>query len=233
MNYDLFLKPLRDIPLVVIDLETTGVDRYIDAPVEIAVVRIEHGEIVGRHHSLVFTERPVSDEAFKVHGIHNVDVQEAPSIWEVLGLFTLIESALPVAYNAPFDRVILRRALGLDVDFGGGDGYEVPLFAQDLPWIDPLVWIRSHDKYTKGEGRHTLAETCRRHKIPHHNQHRALGDCLAAARLWIKLMETDLIEPKLGSLTPGELLLVQGELAEKQEALYQEWQARQAQGPGA
>jgi DNA polymerase-3 subunit epsilon len=228
VNYDLFLQPLRDVPLIVIDLETTGLDRAVDEPLEIAVIRIEHGEIVQRAQSLLFTERAVKDEAFKVHGIHNVDVQDAPPLWEVFGLLPWIEGALPVAYNAPFDQAILRRALDLDNTYDGGDGYDVPLFAASLPWIDPLVWIRGHDKFTSGEGRHTLSETCKRHGVPHHGKHRALGDAHAVAQLWIKLMETDLIEPVLGSLTAGELLLIQGQLAEKQEDDYQVWKALNA-----
>lgn len=72
------LLPL-DRPLVVFDLETTGLATAEDKIVEVAYEKIlPSGEIIAAVHR-INPGRPIPSEASAIHGIYDADVAEAPS----------------------------------------------------------------------------------------------------------------------------------------------------------
>lgn len=207
-------RPWRELPVTVIDFETTGLDPKVDKPVEIGLVRFEGGEEVARFTSLVNPEGvAISEGAGAVHGITDAEVQDAPTLTEavVKGL-DLLEGALPAGYNGHFDREFLHRGVDL----------EGPLaLSPDWVWLDPLVMIRKVDRYVRGKGRHKLTVTCKRHGIPLEGAHRAVNDCAATGKLLFKLIQG-------AAPTPIEEFLAQQETrAKQQNADLEAWKARQ------
>lgn len=63
---------------VVLDVETTGIDRKNDRMVEIAILEISNGNIVDQYQTLVNPGIPISPGAYQVHGISDADVASAP-----------------------------------------------------------------------------------------------------------------------------------------------------------
>ena len=103
---------VADLPIVAIDTETTGRDPASDRVVEVACVRWERGEIVLRKTWLVNPGRPIPKEAFDVHGISDETVKDAPTFDAIVPeLLEALAGAIPLAYNAEFDRKQLSSEL--------------------------------------------------------------------------------------------------------------------------
>lgn len=179
-----------EIPLAVIDFETTGRDADNDRIIEIGVVGVDDGTISFREGLLIDPEMRIPEDAIKVHGITNEEVAGAPKFREILPhLRELLGGRIPVAYNAPFDRGFLleelRRARKSDakaereIDIEG-----VPAFDEELAWIDPLVWAR--ELLTELRQR-TLSSVTEHLGIPLENAHRAVGDAEATAHVLLRL----------------------------------------------
>jgi DNA polymerase-3 subunit epsilon len=109
--------PLRNLererPLVVFDLETTGVDLANDRIVQLAMIRVEPegGEEV--FESLVNPERPIPPEATKVHGITDDDVRDQPTFAQIRGpVERMLAGADLAGFNSiAFDQPMLRAEL--------------------------------------------------------------------------------------------------------------------------
>jgi len=210
------LRPWYAWPVVVIDFETTGPEPSTCAPVEVGLVRFEHGQPVQRWSSLIDPVHPIPPAATAVHGITDADVASAPSFaaaWSDVMFTGILTRAVPCAYNAPFDRTILHRLCVED--------RRCHALRHDLPWLDPLVVVRHLDRFVRGAGRHKLAAVCARRGIPLAAAHRSLGDAEATGRLLYAL------QPEVGDMTICELLRRQELRAAEQDREFAEWQARQ------
>jgi DNA polymerase III subunit epsilon len=109
--------------LCLFDLETTGVDPYVDRVVECAflVYQVEgNGEVVpgakGRPdklHTLVNPGVPIPPEATLVHGIDDARVKDAPSFGELAAdVEAMVDGAVLVGYNSRnFDTPMLHAEL--------------------------------------------------------------------------------------------------------------------------
>lgn len=167
----LFNRPWGEVPIVVIDVETTGVIPGVDAVVQIAFVRFEERKIVGRFSAYVNPGRKIPAEATAVHGITDKKVSKAKALDAVLKMGAvrkLLKGAQPAAYNAHFDQRFVPAASLEDWTW---------------PWLDPLVAVRAVDKYARGQGRHKLEAACARRGISIANAHDAEVDAEATGKL--------------------------------------------------
>jgi DNA polymerase-3 subunit epsilon len=107
---------LSDLPLVFLDVETTGLDpRYGDRVVEIALARFRGDALEAHFDSLVNPQRFISPGASQVNGITDADVEDAPLFAELaVPVLDFLADTVIVAHNAPFDMGFvaseLRRA---------------------------------------------------------------------------------------------------------------------------
>lgn len=193
---------VANLPLVAIDTETTGRDPSTDRVVEVACVRYEGGKITLRKSWLVNPGRPIPQEAFEVHGISDDDVKDAPGFEAILPeLLEALAGAIPLAYNAEFDRKQLLAELGRV----GAPAAPPPAFQKNTEWIDPLVWARELQKLEKSRA---LGDVAARLGIELSQAHRATDDAEAALNVFVRFQE-DLRVPK----TYGALLQEQRRLA--------------------
>lgn len=104
---------LRDIPLVFLDLETTGLDVYGDDRIcELAFQRVVGGATEATIDQLIDPLRPLSAQSFRINGIAPEDLAGAPRFDEVADLMqAAFDGALLVAHNAPFDIGFLSAEL--------------------------------------------------------------------------------------------------------------------------
>ena len=141
---------------VVIDLETTSMKPEIGSIVDVAALRVRDGQVVDRFESLVNPGRPIPQEAFEVHGISDDHVKDAPTFEAILPeLLEALKGAIPLAYNAEFDRKQLLSELGRLP----APASPPPAFQKNAEWIDPLVWARELQKLEKSRA---LAEVAAR-----------------------------------------------------------------------
>ena len=170
---------LDKLTYVVFDSETTGLNpRQGDEIVQLAAVRIVNGRRVEGEvfDTLVNPGRPIPLVSTDVHGITDAMVADAPGVEEVVRRFhKFAEGAVLIAHNAPFDMEFLRRVEGaLGVTF-------------DMPVLDTVllsaVVYGQHEVHSLDALTHRLGIT-----IPEEDRHTALGDTLATADAFLKLV---------------------------------------------
>lgn len=97
-------KTWLDVPIVAIDLETTG--KYpLEAEIcEMAAVKWRNGQVVGTYQTLLKPSSPMSAEVIAIHNITNEMVANSPQLSERLAEFhAFIGDGFIVAHHAPFD----------------------------------------------------------------------------------------------------------------------------------
>lgn len=220
MNPVDLLKPWHELPIVVIDFETTGVDEDAKA-VEIGVVRFDGGKVTEKYGTFINPGIPIPAEVTAIHGITDDMVKDAPNygdaITGIAGAVLMFDAA-PVAYNAPFDRRFWLFDSQSDEDL---------TLIEAWPWLDPLVLVRHFDRYVRGKGRHKLTAVCERRNIEIGTAHRAVDDAEATGRVLYSYRK------ELGDITLPELLRKQASHARQQEADFKAWQAKQPPLEGA
>lgn len=148
-------------PLVVLDLETNGLDPTNGEIIEIAIMRVEDGQIA-RFSQLVDPGLPLPPFISHLTGIQDVDLVGMPDALSAL------ESALPyleggnwMIQNAPFDLgFLLPRLARLGVKLEPGV-------------VDTLVWARRALPKLR---RHGLDELIRIFAVQCERRHRAMAD---------------------------------------------------------
>jgi DNA polymerase-3 subunit epsilon/ATP-dependent DNA helicase DinG len=162
--------PLSRI-LVSLDLETTGLDPYRDAIIEIGAVKFRGDEILDTFLTYINPGRPIPPKITDLTGIADRDVANAPRLFDVLPRLTSFVRDLPViAHNVSFDLGFLQRQRVL-LDNLGLDTFE--LASMLIPHA----------------GRYNLGSLAREVGITLPATHRALDDAKVAHALYMKMFE--------------------------------------------
>jgi DNA polymerase-3 subunit epsilon len=205
-----------DLPIAVLDTETTGKDGQVDRIVEIGIVIGRAGEVVQRLNWLVNPEMPIPEGAREIHGIGDDDVKDAPTFRQIAAeVAAALHGAVPAAYNAGFDKSFVAAELarsGLVLD-------ALPAALRpEVEWVDPLVWARELQKYEKSK---KLGDVAARLGIPLENAHRASDDAEAALKV-LYAFGGDTRMPR----TYGALVNEQRRLSRAQEESFAMWRSR-------
>ncbi|HEX2625429.1 MAG TPA: polyribonucleotide nucleotidyltransferase [Candidatus Limnocylindrales bacterium] len=156
--------------LVVIDVETTGIDTTLADIVEIAAVRIKKGKIADRWSTLVKPARPIIGN--QMHGITDKDVAKAPSAADAVAELTKwAGDALLIGHNVGFDLGFLTEASGKSYEPG--------------TYLDTLALAR--DGFPTGPESYKLGDLSKFFGIELQGNHRAAPDAEATAELVLKL----------------------------------------------
>lgn len=172
--------PLRDVPMVAVDLETTGLDPDRDAIVSIGMITMDLERIYCRDacHWIFKPDGTLSPTSVTIHEITHSAVQWSPHLES--GFDDILEALagrVAVAHFAPIERRFLERA-ALRIH-----GY--PLL---FPIVDTMELER---RYFQSGLRGWLSkvgslrlDACRsRLNLPRYKAHHALTDALATAEL--------------------------------------------------
>ena len=166
-------RPLADLAVCALDLETTGGGRD-DAIVEVGCVQLDGAAWGHEWTTLVRPECAMTSTAYAVHGIAAATVASAPAIAAVLpDVDALVAGRVVVAHNARFDVGFLRRAWRT-----AGRGAFAPTVIDTVALAHVLLG-----------GRCGLGHAARRLGIDAPHVHRALPDARLAALLWRALAE--------------------------------------------
>lgn len=160
-----------DQPYVVIDVETTGGGRDYHRITEVAVVRIEQGEIVAQWSQLLNPERRIPHAITQLTGISNEMVADAPLFAEQADTFLdLCAGAIFVAHNVNFDYGFIRREFDRM-----GRTFRMP----------KLCTVQLARKHLAKLSSYRLSALCEAYNIDLTNHHRALADARATAELFL------------------------------------------------
>jgi ATP-dependent DNA helicase DinG len=137
---------------------------------------IEDGQIVQTYSSFVRPGIPIPEPISRLTGIADSMVIDAPELDDVLiELLPLLNHAVLVAHNAPFDLAFLQRAL-LEA------GYE-PFNGRVLDTLEFLRFL------FPGLSSLQLGQVSHAFHIPHERHHQADSDALATAHIWLRCLE--------------------------------------------
>lgn len=192
---------LAEIPLVVVDTETTGLRPELGhRVVEVAAVRLENWQKVDELSQLINPERPIDPDASAINGIYDTDVYGQPTfalVWP--RLLDLLHGALLVAHNASFD----AGFLGMEFFIAGIHSSDTAPATLPNPWLCTLQLARRHFHF----GRNHLGHVARQLGVRVGRAHRALSDVYTTAAV-LKEMARLLAQQRL--YTVGDLLHAQG-----------------------
>lgn len=172
--------PWREAGFCVVDLETTGLDPRHDEVVSFAALAVEDGRVrletaVQR---LVRPSRAVSVASVRVHGLRGADLEEAPTLDEVLDeLVAALTGRVLVAHSVSVERGFLRPVLRRH-------GLRLRRPAVDTAVLGRL-WLHLRDGASPRQV--GLADLCEALGVPSHRPHTASGDALSAAQAFIAL----------------------------------------------
>lgn len=103
--------PIREIAF---DTETTGLDLATDRIIELGCVELINHVPTGRSfQAYINPERPISIDAFRIHGLSDEFLRGQPVFAQVVDEFlAFIDGAPLVAHNAEFDLAFMNAELG-------------------------------------------------------------------------------------------------------------------------
>ena len=168
---------LAALPAVALDLETTGLDVANDRVVQIGAVAMRGPVILDapRIDTHVHPGVPISAASTRVHGITDPEVAGAPPLVDLHeSLAETLAGRVVIGQNIRFDLAVLRHEAA----------------RAGLPWHDPPALDVAHlagalDRGLVDLGLESLAN---RFGVTIDERHDALGDSLAAARIFAELV---------------------------------------------
>lgn len=177
--------PISEVPLVALDLETTGLNHTTDDIVSIGLVPFSTQRIYCSQacHWVVKPNRPLSEESILIHGITHADITEAPTFDTIFeALLSKLAGRVPVVHFRNMEQQFLHTKcvalLGETLHFPVIDTMELEQQAlqQRLGLIDRML--------KKSTGSVRLSDARKRYSLPPHQTHHALSDAIATAELF-------------------------------------------------
>ncbi len=168
---------LERLSYAVVDVETTGGSPGGGHRItEVAVVEIRDGIIQDDFQTLVNPGRPIPPRIARLTGIHDRMVADAPFFEEVADpLLERLEGRVFVAHNVSFDWRFVSHQLG---DALGR-----------VPREPRLCTVRLSRRLVPELRRRNLDAVSTHFGIPLPARHRAYGDALATARVFLRLLD--------------------------------------------
>ena len=168
---------LAALPALALDLETTGLDVANDRIVQIGAVTM-HGCVIldePRMDTRVDPGAPISADSIRIHGITDSEVAGAPTFVELIEpLSAMFSGRVVIGQNINFDLAVLRH-----------EAARAGLAWRDPPALDVGHLAGGLDRGLVDLGLESLAN---RYGVTIEERHDALGDSLAAARIFVELV---------------------------------------------
>ena len=197
----------KDLHLVVVDTETTGLDAKTDRIIEVGIIHFEGGERVGDYNTFVSPGVSIPDEVVKLTGIKDEDVAGAPPFESVAQeVREHLSRGVIVGYNLAFDRGFLLAELE-----------RAGLTWPEQPCLDPLILVR---ELHRNQGSKKLGVAAARMGIKLEEAHRASADAEVAGLVLLALARDygDRLPPAL-----EDLIVLQAHWEQQQAAEQAAW----------
>ncbi len=181
--------PIKDVPLMAMDVETTGLNPAKDGIVSVGILpmSIDRIQSSASRHWIVQPHVPLADESVTIHGITHSQVADAPQLVDILGeLLQAIAGHVLVVHCRAIERQFLNNALNrlihepIEIPMIDTMELEARLHRNKPPpsWWDRVVRKKQYKPVSI-----RLADSRRRYGLPFYKPHHALTDALATAEL--------------------------------------------------
>jgi len=165
---DFVTLPLKELPFVILDLETTGFKPVESGITEVAIISMINGK-EEVFETLVNPERPIPAEITEITGINDAMVAGKPTISELAPILDeILKGSIFVSHNVPFDWSFL--------DFYFRKHLRKPLC------MPSLCTLRLARKFL-GLRSNKLSSVAEYFKIELKNAHRAMNDTRAVKEI--------------------------------------------------
>lgn len=170
-------RPLEELSFTVFDTETTGLDPAGgDEIIQIGATRIVNGKLLKAEcfDQLVDPRRSIPEAGIAIHGIRPAMVRGQPTIAEALPAFhAFVSDTVLVGHNVAFDlRFLKLKEAATGAVF-------------DQPVLDTLLLASIVHPHAEAQSLEAIAE---RLGVTVSGRHTALGDALACAEVFMKLL---------------------------------------------
>jgi DNA polymerase III epsilon subunit-like protein len=168
--------PLANLPLVALDIETTGLDPRVDRIVSLAALPLRgpHPD-GGELDALVHPGVPIPPASTRVHGIDDAAVATAPGYAELHPRLT----------EQLHGRVALGHTIGFDLAVINAEARRHRLH---LPAVASLCLAELAAAVLSESAAVDLDQLAARFDVPIEGRHSARGDAAAAAAIWARLL---------------------------------------------
>ncbi len=179
--------PLAEVPMVALDVETTGLDPVRDGIVSIGLVPMTLERIVASasRHWIVRPRVALDETSVTLHGITDSQIVEAPDFQSILGeVLEAMAGRIVVVHCRDIERQFLDQALKVRI----GEGIEFPTI--DTMALEALVHPRGKPGFfarlfgRREQASIRLAASRARYGLPRYALHHALTDALATSELF-------------------------------------------------
>ncbi|MDP6350859.1 MAG: exonuclease domain-containing protein [Alphaproteobacteria bacterium] len=168
--------PLAALPVVVVDIETTGLDVDRDRLVSLGAVQVQ-GSVIMRAGVLDLLVNPglaIPARSTRIHGITDAMVADSPPFRDIADRFA----------DFARGRIVVGHQIGFDLAVMGAESNRcgrpwTPLSALDLVQLGAALEPRAEDLSLEG--------MAARRGVAIAGRHTALGDALVTAELWLRL----------------------------------------------
>lgn len=187
-----------------VDVETTGTSASQDRVLEVGVIRVENGVVVGQINTLLDPDVPIPTDITRITGIVDEDIFDAPHFSDVVEeIETLLKDAVFVAHNARFDYAFLKhefRRLGLPFTYKTLDTVKLSrkLYPQlshhNLDSIIQLLQIEVENRHRAYDDAAVLFEFMKHaiNNFPEEQLHTLIVDFLKSPSLPRQLNKSDI-----------------------------------------
>ncbi len=178
---------LTEVPLVALDIETTGLDPVRDGIVSIGMVPMSLERILASasRHWIVRPRVPLDEKSVTLHGITDSQVREAPDLDAILTeVLEAMAGRVAIVHCRQIERQFLDQALRRRI----GEGIVFPTI--DTMALEARVHRRSIPGFlsrlfgTRELVSIRLAASRSRYGLPRYGLHHALTDALATGELF-------------------------------------------------
>ncbi len=170
-------KTLEDTTFTIIDTETTGLNEKKDKILSIAAVKVKNIKIIDIYNVFVDAGIKIPEESIQFHGILDKDMKDKPKIHEILPDFVrFLGNSIIVGHHIKFDIKMLNK------DIYNFFNTKLNNFLIDTGKL--------YNFLTNNEGNVSLDYLMDKYnvKCEEENRHSAIGDALATAEVFIKLL---------------------------------------------
>ncbi len=169
--------PLAELPAIVLDTETTGLNPQRDRMISLGAVRLAGARCL-RHDVLdllVNPGRQIPARSTAVHGISDLMVLPAPGFQDVAPtIIAAIDGLAVIGHHTLFDLTVLKRA-----------AQAVAIEWLDPPWLDTALLYSALTPEAPAFDLDAVAEAL---GVPVQGRHTALGDALTTADIYLRLL---------------------------------------------
>lgn len=174
---------VNEVPILVLDTETSGLDTKTARILSLGVVPLHQGKISVQESQEWVIQQSFEGQAADIHGLTGTQLAKGEAEEEVFRAFLqLADGAILVGHHVGFDRKMLSLLCQQKM------GFKLPHFWMDTARLAERLELGRHVREGVDRKQFSLDALAERYHIHPLERHTALGDAYTTALLLLKLL---------------------------------------------